>query len=814
MKTSPYEGLSHLMPEVVATSTSDRLELVQRALERWAADPPGAVWIDDVPNLDPESLVVLYHVVEQRLAPVVMTARDGEATPGAVQEMVEGGAVEVIVLAPLSERDTDEILTRALAGPVDATTVRRLFTRSGGNPLLLREVVRSSVSDGSLREQDGAWRWVSDGGRGGIADLALRHTAELGPEARRVLDCLAITGTLPSDAAVAIQGELALAELGRSGVVTIEDGDVAPAHPLFVETTLAVMSPTERAWTLRRLVEVLGPAAVTPIERLRIIRWRRELGDALSPGQLAQATSMALGVFDTATAIDVGRAAVDAGRDDAAITVALALTFAGELDAAAPFLDRAVEAAEDEGSLAFATLSRTLNQAYRGGFTPAIADQHRLLLPTMTQPGMVTLIRSELASALAFSGQLSAAVELAGPYVLEGEAEAWDALAYVPGFGAASSTLGRTGLVLDRLAELAPAAAPFVGRHVAWFHAFTAQAALLHGDLERAEAAIADFERLAHLAMVPGVAAVLHAETLGIIAMWRGDLATAVRRLTEAVARSDVPESNFRRVIPLAHLATALALTGDGPGARRHADEALEYATWFPLGYGYAQAADAWAVAASGDLTGASRAAVEGAHRCLERELVSPAMWCLSDALRLTPTPRIARELAEVTRSVDGAWSGANAVLAAAVIERDGAVADDAAERFAAIGAVLHAADAASVASALWHGAGRASSGRASGARARAWRSSATDLGFASGAERAAGTSIGSSPMPASLTPREREVVDLAAAGGANAEIAEALGLSVRTVEGHLHRAMAKLGVSRRDDLPPASGAAGAIRTG
>ena len=48
------------------------------------------------------------------------------------------------------------------------------------------------------------------------------------------------------------------------------------------------------------------------------------------------------------------------------------------------------------------------------------------------------------------------------------------------------------------------------------------------------------------------------------------------------------------------------------------------------------------------------------------------------------------------------------------------------------------------------------------------------------------------------LSPREREVLSLAATGLGNDEIAAALHLSVRTVERHFHNIYAKLGVSGR----------------
>jgi len=51
------------------------------------------------------------------------------------------------------------------------------------------------------------------------------------------------------------------------------------------------------------------------------------------------------------------------------------------------------------------------------------------------------------------------------------------------------------------------------------------------------------------------------------------------------------------------------------------------------------------------------------------------------------------------------------------------------------------------------------------------------------------------------LTAREREVAGLAARGNTNRAIAERLVVSVRTVENHLDRVYAKLGLHNRKDL-------------
>jgi DNA-binding NarL/FixJ family response regulator len=55
--------------------------------------------------------------------------------------------------------------------------------------------------------------------------------------------------------------------------------------------------------------------------------------------------------------------------------------------------------------------------------------------------------------------------------------------------------------------------------------------------------------------------------------------------------------------------------------------------------------------------------------------------------------------------------------------------------------------------------------------------------------------------MPLPLTDREREIAILISQGLSNIEIAEALTLSVRTIEGHIYRACARVGTATRTEL-------------
>ena len=51
------------------------------------------------------------------------------------------------------------------------------------------------------------------------------------------------------------------------------------------------------------------------------------------------------------------------------------------------------------------------------------------------------------------------------------------------------------------------------------------------------------------------------------------------------------------------------------------------------------------------------------------------------------------------------------------------------------------------------------------------------------------------------MTGRQREIVELIAAGLSNKQIAERLVTSVRTVEGHVYRAYQRMGAGSREEL-------------
>jgi DNA-binding NarL/FixJ family response regulator len=290
--------------------------------------------------------------------------------------------------------------------------------------------------------------------------------------------------------------------------------------------------------------------------------------------------------------------------------------------------------------------------------------------------------------------------------------------------------------------------------------AAAARVALLRGDLRGARA----HARQAVIAAGPGPGNHWASATLARAAAQSGDTATAVRTLDDVA-------------------------TGTDPRGPIYASELALARAWVEAAEGRLARAVASALAVA-DTTGAA-----GLH-LLE-------MLALVDLVRMGAAADAACRLAVLAQRMDGAYVRVASGFATAATTEDGSGLDAASEALEAIGATLLAAEAAAMAATAHRSAAHTSRHRRSLTRARALAARCD------GARTPALLAIDLDPGVHTLTRREREVLELAAHGLSNREIAEDLHISNRTVHAHLGHAYAKLGTNDRTRLAGILAAAG-----
>lgn len=280
---------------------------------------------------------------------------------------------------------------------------------------------------------------------------------------------------------------------------------------------------------------------------------------------------------------------------------------------------------------------------------------------------------------------------------------------------------------------------------------------------------------------------------LGTTALAAGHMAEATPWLREAVTQLRRRDVNGFLPWCLAGLAQAVACSGDAAEAvtlMAEADAALgPAASMFAPGVSRARA---WVAAAGGEVSRARLLALEAADVAAGAGQRAIELAALHDALRLGARGDLMARIEHVGTMVEGELAATYVAHGRALMAGDGRALDEVAAAFGAMGAELLSAEAAVEASASHTDAGLVARGRASMARAAV-------LAEACGHPH---TPVLDTSLEAEgLSRREREVAALAAKGWSNRHIAGVLVVSTRTVEGHLARAFAKLGVGHRDEL-------------
>ena len=782
------------------SGVTDTVQLVRGVIESLTAAPAGAtvvVSVDDVHLLDDLSTFVVQQIVQRGAAKVVLTVRDGEPIPAAVQEIWKGGQFDRLDLQPLSLDQTTTLLSATLGGSVDPDAAQRLWTLTRGNVLYLRNIVEQEVADGRLEMQHGYWRWIGDPiVAPGLVELIESRIGALPTPVSDVIDALAVGEPIELAALTRITDPAAVEEADTRGLITLEPVvggmEVRVAHPLYVEVRRKRAAPTR----LRRLRGLVATELAASDDRddVRVVvrRATLSLDSDLTPeaGLLVRAANGAVWLADLSLADRLAEAASRAGAGpEANLVRAYALSWLSrgeEADTVLAEIRTSQMTDADHARFAFLRASNMLWVLADPTRAKELIDD----ASRTTSPQARSYIDAFLTVYWFAMDQPSLATEASKDLALDDLPAVVDAeIAWA--LAAISADAGRTieaVAVADAGYTVVTRSfdAPQMRFNIADAHI---SALMLSGRVRDAvDVAVRVRQQAADL---PGAAQLLGAAVAGRAALGAGRLDTACLLLQQAAdALSDMGYAigwGYRYQVPRS---AALAIRGSTDEAAavlaaldklRRPFRSLDYER---------SLARAWVAAGQGAVSEAITVLLSAAERAAAKGQFAAEVICLQTATQFgdrSGAPRL-RELETI---VEGPRVGLAARFAEAVRDVDGAELAVVSEEFERLGDVVAAVDAAAQAAIAYRRQDLRGSALGCSTRADVL---AEQCGASTPALRQA-----TEPLP--LTDREREIVMLIGEGLSNREVAARLTLSLRTVESHIYRAMVKTETTNRDEL-------------
>ena len=235
-----------------------------------AEEQPLLLAVDDLQWCDRPSLrFVAYLTRRLEGVPILVLSTQRRHEPGTdpalIGEIAHDPLTVTVRPPPLSQAGVTEFVRARLGADADPAFCRACHEATGGNPLLLRQLLGAVEEDGVQPVAANAGI-VSDIGPRAVSRTVLVRLARLSPDARTVASAVAILGEsaqLPAVASLAgldeervaeVTGELARAEILRS------DLPLGFVHPLIRDAVYGEIPPGERELHHARAAEMLREA--------------------------------------------------------------------------------------------------------------------------------------------------------------------------------------------------------------------------------------------------------------------------------------------------------------------------------------------------------------------------------------------------------------------------------------------------------------------------------------------------------------------------------------------------------------------------
>ena len=225
-----------------------------------AASAPLILAIDDVQWIDPSSARVLGFAVrrlkDERVG-ILATARTGLQIPVELSRSLDRVTVRRVTVGPIPQKELGALLRDHLGSALPRPLVAQLHEVSGGNPFYALEIARALKRQGA-RPDPGERLPVPDD----LQQLLGARLAALPTSSGKALLTVASTARPTEDLVLAVAGrkDQALAGLGAAeaaSVIRREGGSIRFTHPLLGSTVYAAASAQTKRRLHGRLAELV-----------------------------------------------------------------------------------------------------------------------------------------------------------------------------------------------------------------------------------------------------------------------------------------------------------------------------------------------------------------------------------------------------------------------------------------------------------------------------------------------------------------------------------------------------------------------------
>lgn len=790
------------------------LHLLGRHFDSLGPDHRPIVYVSRAQHLDDSSAMVLGQLVVGGCAKLLATS--GPGVHQELTDLIDDDAFSIVRLSGLPPPEVKRIIRSYLGSQVSARTEAAVVGAVNGNPSCLRVLLDELLASGTLVQRAGVWvltrpviqDWIHPGG---LQDACAR-LARLPDRQRDVLEmvavCEPITWALLSDAASPDQ----IDELVDMGLLTVSG---KPATVTFQQTVfgeaLRQSVPANRRLDIRARLNTHVDRAQLPYPRLAgfvnldlACGQPVPLADAMTIAKVLLSSDRAASALTVLDAADPG-AGPGGQWVDWQLLRASALVDVAGLDAGRKELDKLCQR-EDLTAGAFVEAhTRMAEVAWAAG---DVADTERVMDRTARGLGGYPAgpARAAASRRLAVdrlhlavhSRRYADSVEPLQEVFADADLET--DLRVKAGKDLAESALmtGRLSLSLDTAGWVTRTleSVPGLPMTLYWQGGTVALAVFLEANQWSTATALVD-RVMDRAGRFPVLAGGVTDMAQGAALLPRGQIRAALEHLESCVATFEAFDHTRMYPHAVALAGSAYAALGDHQRAGEYLERAEALLDQTSISGHVATEVELQVLTARlwmGDAS-AHDDLTDFAAQMHQNRIPMAEMHALF-ALARAGVSSVLADLITTTRRVEGEYARIIGIYAEAKLANDPGGFAAAAERAERSGRMLLAAGLAAE--------GLSAIGPAEGGDTPRLRNS---LHVLINRCRQTCGDVGDVPfrtddaLPETLTPREREIARHVVAGRSNREIADALTVSVRTIEGHLYRIYPKLGVTRRGEL-------------